>query len=59
MGYKRPAYYYSRFVAVNLKPNCIAINFTLGSNPASGEKLLFDRQKSLSEEPHDEPEKQG
>jgi hypothetical protein len=40
-------------------PNCITGNVTLGSNVASGKMLLSDRRNSLSEEPHDEPEKQA
>jgi hypothetical protein len=40
-------------------PNCITENVTMGSIVASGKMLLSDRQKSLSEEPHDEPEKQA
>jgi hypothetical protein len=40
-------------------PNCITVNVTMRSNVASGEMLLSDRQKSLSEEQHDEPEKQA
>jgi hypothetical protein len=39
--------------------NCITVNVTMRSNVASGEMLLSDRQKSLSEEQHDEPEKQA
>ena len=38
-------------------PNCITVNVTMGSNVASGKMLLSDRQISLSEEQHDEPEK--
>jgi hypothetical protein len=40
-------------------PNCITGNVTKGSIVASGKMLLSDRQKSQSEEPHDEPEKQA
>jgi len=39
--------------------NCITVNVTLGSNVASGKMLLSDRQNSLPEEQHDEPEKQA
>jgi hypothetical protein len=38
--------------------NCITGNVTLGSIVASGKMLLSDRQNNLSEEQHDEPEKQ-
>ncbi len=34
-------------------------NVTMGRNVASGEMLLSDRRESLSEEQHDEPEKQA
>jgi len=40
-------------------PNCITGNVTLGSIVASGKMLLSDRHKSLSEEQHDESEKQA
>jgi hypothetical protein len=40
-------------------PNCITENVTMRSIVASGKMLLSDRRKSLSEEPHDEPEKQA
>jgi hypothetical protein len=39
--------------------NCITGNVTLRSNAASGKMLLSDRRNSLSEEQHDEPEKQA
>jgi len=42
-----------------VKTNCITVNVTLGSNVASGKMLLTDRRNSLSEEQHDEPEKQA
>lgn len=42
-----------------LSTNCITGNVTMRSNVASWEMLLSDRQKSLSEEPHDDPEKQA
>jgi hypothetical protein len=40
-------------------PNCITENVTMGRNVASGKMLLSDRPRSLSEEQHDEPEKQA
>jgi hypothetical protein len=40
-------------------PNCIRENVTMRRNVASGKMLLSDRQKSQSEEQHDEPEKQA
>jgi len=40
------------------RANCITGNVTLGSIVASGKMLLSDRQNNLSEEQHDEPEKQ-
>jgi hypothetical protein len=39
--------------------NCITENVTMSSIVASGKMLLSDRRRSLSEEQHDEPEKQG
>jgi non-specific serine/threonine protein kinase len=50
----------SRFLfATNVTANCITGNVTMGSIVASGKMLLSDRQKSQSEEQHDEPEKQA
>jgi hypothetical protein len=46
-------------ISQNCAANCITENVTEGSIVASGKMLLSDKQKSLSEERHDEPEKQA
>jgi len=55
--------YFSRIIhslaPVHFAANCITENVTLRSNVASGKMLLTDGSKSLSEEQHDEPEKQA
>jgi hypothetical protein len=48
-----------RFEREESLTNCITGNVTLRRNVASGEMLPSDRQESLSEEQHDEPEKQA
>jgi hypothetical protein len=52
-------FYYNTQEKKPQAPNCITGNVTKGSIVASGKMLLSDRQKSQSEEPHDEPEKQA
>ena len=42
-----------------MAPNCITENVTKGSIVASGKMLLSDDAIALSEERHDEPEKQA
>src|SRR6185295_33484 len=50
---------YTRKTNQSLGTNCITGNVTMGNIVASGKMLLSDRRKSLSEEQHDEPEKQA